>query len=191
MKDLLPMVVKKRLNMRQWRHYVDRWVWAAWSVLTVLQTILSFLLYNQAGIPVLRYIGWMIWAVMCLFAILPIFTLRGRGGVPEGKGYTRTTILVDSGIYAIVRHPQYLAFMLLNLFLILVAQHWLTTILGIPAMALSYIIALDADRLGVQKFGDDYKRYMQTVPRVNALVGVIRLLRRSKREQKTTGSEER
>jgi protein-S-isoprenylcysteine O-methyltransferase Ste14 len=176
------MLVKERLNMRRWKNYGGRSVWAAWSVLTVLQTILSFFLYNQAGISVLRWVGWMSWAVMCVFGILPILTLRRKGRVPEGKGYTHTTILVDSGIYAVVRHPQYLAFMLLNLFLILVAQHWLIAMLGILAMPLSYLIALDADRAGAEKFGDDYKRYMQTVPRMNPLAGVVRLLRRGKRE---------
>jgi protein-S-isoprenylcysteine O-methyltransferase Ste14 len=187
----LPPSERRRLNMKQCKRYIGASVWAVWSILTILQTVPSFFLYNQTGIPVLRYIGWIIWAVMCVFGLVPILALRRKGGVPEGKGYTHTTVLVDSGIYAIVRHPQYLAFMLLNLFLILIVQHWFITIIGLPAMALSYVIALDADRLGVEKFGDDYKRYMQTVPRVNALVGVIRLLRRSKREQKTAGSEEK
>jgi len=30
------------------------------------------------------------------------------------------------------------------------------------------------------KFGDDYKRYMQKVPRMNFMLGIIRLLRRKK-----------
>jgi len=28
------------------------------------------------------------------------------------------------------------------------------------------------------KFGDDYKRYMQRVPRMNFILGIIRLLRK-------------
>jgi protein-S-isoprenylcysteine O-methyltransferase Ste14 len=173
--------------MGRWRSYIGTSVWAVWSVLTILQTISSPFLYNQTGMPVLRYVGWMIWAIMCIFGIAPIFALRRKGGVPEGKGYTHTTVLVQSGIYSIVRHPQYLAFMLLNLFLVLVTQHWVTTIVGVPAIGLSYIIALDADRADAEKFGDDYKRYTQNVPRVNALAGVVRLLRRGKREPNREG----
>lgn len=153
-------------------------VWAAWSVLTILQALLSFFLYNQEGVESVRYLAWAVWVVMCIFAIVPIFTLRRKGGVPDGKGYVHTTALVDTGVYAVVRHPQYLSFMLLNLFLILVAQHWLITLMGLPAMALSYLIALDADQLGVERFGEEYTRYMQTVPRINLVLGLIRLLRR-------------
>ena len=71
--------------------------------------------------------------------------------------------------------------MLLSLFLILIAQHWLVTIIGILAMVLVYTgIVPQADQANIEKFGDDYKRYMQKVPGVNFLAGVIGLLRRIK-----------
>ena len=47
---------------------------------------------------------------------------------------------------------------------------------------LNYLIALKADQELTEKFGDDYRRYMQKVPRVNFLVGLIRLLRCRKGE---------
>jgi protein-S-isoprenylcysteine O-methyltransferase Ste14 len=43
---------------------------------------------------------------------------------------------------------------------------------------LNYVIALEADRAGVEKFGDAYRRTMQKVPRMNFLLGLIRLVRR-------------
>ena len=42
-------------------------------------------------------------------------------------------------------------------------------------MVLNYFIALKADQELIEKFGDDYKRYMQEVPRMNFLLGLIRL----------------
>ncbi len=169
--------------MKKWSKQAETLVWALWSGLTIVQTALSPFVYSQTANPALRCVGWMVWGVMCVLVIVPIFTLRRKGDVAEGSDYTRTVVLVDSGIYAIVRHPQYLAFMLLNLFLVLVDQHPLITIVGIPAMALSYLIALRADEHCLQKFGDDYGRYMQVVPRVNLLVGLVRLLRRRSKEQ--------
>jgi protein-S-isoprenylcysteine O-methyltransferase Ste14 len=78
-----------------------------------------------------------------------------------------------------VRHPQYLSFILLSIFLILLAQHWLITVIGIAAMLMVYAgIVPQADRANLEKFGDDYKSYMQKVPRLNFVVGVIRLLQR-------------
>jgi protein-S-isoprenylcysteine O-methyltransferase Ste14 len=107
---------------------------------------------------------------------------RKKGGVSKGKSYIQTTVLVDSGIYAVVRHPQYLSFILLSLALLLLAQHWLITWFGIVAMALVYIgILPDADQDGIKRFGDDYKRYMQRVPRLNFVTGIIRLIRCGKR----------
>ena len=152
------------------------------GVLTVLQIILTFFLYNQASLQVLRVLGWIIWALSAVFGIMPIISFRRLGGVPEGKSYMQTTVLVDSGVYAVVRHPQFLAGMLINVSLMLIAQHWLIIVLGVPSMLLSYLDAHRADQSCIEKFGADYKRYMQVVPRLNFLVGIIRLLRGRKGE---------
>jgi len=45
-------------------------------------------------------------------------------------------------------------------------------------MVLNYFIALKADQELIEKFGDEYKRYMQKVPRTNFLLGLIRLASR-------------
>jgi len=167
--------------MKQWRRVVWPFVWGAWSVLIVLQIILSFFLYNQAGLPVLKHIGWITLAVSAVFGWLPILAFRKKGGVSKGKSYIQTTVLVDSGIYAVVRHPQYLAGILLSLALILITQHWLIAMIGIVAIVLNYLIALKADWEIIEKFGDEYRRYMQRVPRLNFVAGIIRLIRRGKR----------
>jgi len=143
---------------------------------------LSIFLYNQAGLPILRYIGWLTLTVSAVFGWLPIFAFRKKGGVAKGRSYIQTTVLVDSGVYAIVRHPQFLAGILLNLALILITQHWFIATIGIVAMVLNYLIALKADQELIEKFSDDYKRYMQKVPRMNFLVGIIRLLQRRRGE---------
>jgi protein-S-isoprenylcysteine O-methyltransferase Ste14 len=149
--------------------------------LIVLQIILSFFLHNQAGLPVLRHVGWLTLTVSAVFGWLPIFALRKAGGVSKGKSYIQTTVLVDSGVYAVVRHPQYLAGILLSLALILITQHWFIATIGVVAMVLNYFIALKADQELIEKFDDDYKRYMQKVPRMNFLVGLIRLVGRRNR----------
>ena len=167
--------------MKQWRRYVWPFVWGAWSVLIVLQIILSFFLYNQAGLPVLRNIGWSTLAVSAVFGWLPILAFRKKGGVSKGKSYIQTTVLVDSGIYALVRHPQYLSGALINLALMLITQHGLIATIGVVAVVLNYFIALKADQELIEKFGDDYKRYMQRVSRLNFVAGIIRLIWRGKR----------
>ena len=167
--------------MKDWKGSLHRlhphllaWIW---SILLLLNMGLAFFVFNEPGLPGLRVVGWAIWALGTVFAILPIFTLRTRGGVPEGKSYMETTALVDTGIYAMVRHPQSgTAGILLSLALALIGQHWLPLILAAVGMALIYLETFKADEACIEKFGEEYVHYMQRVPRVNFLAGLLRLL---------------
>ena len=94
------------------KEYILSWIM---GVLTLAQFICNFFFFIDPGIRVLRIIGWVIWAFSVVFGFLPMFIFRRRGGVARGKSYMHTTRLVDSGLYAIVRHPQYLAGILLNI----------------------------------------------------------------------------
>ena len=156
------------------------------SVLTVAQIVVAFLL-RQPGSEALEWAGWICLWTSAIFGVLPIITFRRKGGVPEGESYMKTTLLVDSGIYAIVRHPQGgVAWLLINLGVMLVAQHWTSVILGVPSMVLVYLDTLKADQYCIEKFGDAYRRYMERVPRVNFVSGIVRLL--SHREGATNGT---
>jgi len=150
------------------------------SALIVAQYVLAFFIYKLPGLPALQWIGWGIWVLSAIFGIAPIFILRRRGGVSKGKSYVETTHLVDTSLYAIVRHPQYLAGILFNVSMMLLAQHWLVVLLGLISAVLIYADIQAADREGIEKFGDEYRRYMQRVPQVNFLLGGVRLLRRKK-----------
>lgn len=148
-------------------------VWTVWSVLIVAQIVLSFF-FRISGVEGVRYVGWAVLAASGVFGWLPIWEFRRKGRVPKGKSYIHTTVLVDSGVYGIVRHPQYLAGMLLSAALILVTQHWLIVAIGVPVMVLGYADMVKADHDLIEKFGDDYRRYMERVPRANVVVGMVR-----------------
>jgi protein-S-isoprenylcysteine O-methyltransferase Ste14 len=53
-------------------------------------------------------------------------------------------------------------------------------VLGLASLVLAYLDTFKADQYCIEKFGDAYRRYMERVPRVNFLAGIIRLVRRSK-----------
>jgi protein-S-isoprenylcysteine O-methyltransferase Ste14 len=112
-----------------------------------------------------------------IFGVLPIIVFRNKGGVKKGQSYIRTTVLVDSGLYAIVRHPQNgTAWLLINLGIMSIAQNWSSLALGLPSMALAYLDSFKADQRCIAKFGDPYRQYMQSVPRVNFVLGLIRVV---------------
>jgi protein-S-isoprenylcysteine O-methyltransferase Ste14 len=148
-----------------------------WSGLLILQMLLAFFVFGDPKSQPLRVAGWVIWILGTVFAILPIVSLRKRGGVPGGKNYMETTVLVDTGIYALVRHPQGgTAGILLSLALALIGQNWLLLVLAAVGMALIYVDTFNADQACIEKFGEAYVGYMQRVPRVNFVAGLLRLL---------------
>jgi protein-S-isoprenylcysteine O-methyltransferase Ste14 len=146
------------------------------SILFVTQYFLAFFVYKLPGLPALQWLGWGIWAISVIFGIAPIFILRNRGGVAKGQSYVKTTQLVDSSLYAIVRHPQYLAGMLFSIAMMLLAQHWVIILIGVVSTTLFYIDTRDADQEGIEKFGEAYREYMQRVPRTNFLLGILRII---------------
>jgi len=133
------------------------------------------------GLEILWYVGWIVLAVGLLFFFSPAIYFPKKGKQQEGKGLMDTTVVVDSGTYGIVRHPQILGCILLVSASILISQHWLSAIIGIPMIVWFYIEVSKEEKGLILKFGDDYKRYMQKVPRMNFIVGIIRLFRRRKR----------
>jgi protein-S-isoprenylcysteine O-methyltransferase Ste14 len=169
-------------NSRSYSWKRDPLLWI-YSILMFLPIIMVFVFYNYYRLCFLVYVGW----ILLVFSIFIIFLAGGefrkRGGAPEGESLVDTTVLVDSGIYSVVRHPQYLGFMLFVLALVLMSQHWSSVISWVTGSILFYRDVLREEQMSVKKFGYDYKRYMQKVPRMNLLLGVIRLLRR-KREVK-------
>lgn len=144
-----------------------------------LALIGAFIFYYDYGQNLgLKILGTAMWLFSVFFAWLPIYIFKRKGGVPAGEGYVSTTKLVTTGIYSVVRHPQYLAGILFSLSFMLVSQHWLVIILGIPLVIIFYIAAWDEDKSLINKFGDEYRQYMKSVPRMNFLSGLVRKIGR-------------
>ena len=158
------------------------WINVIPSILTSLllfYQIISglYLLSNVNQISILAYIGVSLYVFSGLiFGMLPVFEFRKKGMVKKGKSYIHTTKLVDTGIYSIVRHPQYITFMLWSVAGMFLFQHWIVIILGIPIFPLTYIDLFNADKDAINKFGESYKQYMKRVPRANFLLGILRVL---------------
>ena len=113
-----------------------------------------------------------------IFGMLPIFEFRKKGRVKKGKSYIHTTTLVDTGIFSIIRHPQYTTWVLWAFAGMFLFQHWIVIILGILVIPLTYIDMINADKRLIGKFGNDYKNYMKRVPRINFFLGLFRLIKR-------------
>lgn len=161
------------------------WDWVPvclYGLCMIAQMALTFLHYNSMGMDNVANLGWLVMAISAVFGWLPIHSFKERGGVPEGKSYLHTTVLVDTGIYSVVRHPQYLAGILLSLALALISQYWWNAVLLVPVVAGTLLDSGRADRRLVEKFGEDYRLYMERVPALDPVTGSLRLLKGEKDE---------
>lgn len=166
--------------------------WSSWSITMIFQIITGIFRYNPNGFDILRLVGGGIMVIGFVLGFMGVSTLKRMGEIPEEKGLSDvsksrgygigTTVLVSSGIYSTVRHPQYLCWIFFNAAVSFIAQDWLVAIFGVAAMITIYMQALQDDQSLLEKFSDDYNRYMQNVPRINILLGVYRRLRHQKHE---------
>jgi len=131
--------------------------------------------------PVLYIIGWVVWAFGMVLVMAPIIMFPRLGGVPRGRSFVHTTQLVDTGIYAVVRHPQYTGG-IYSIFLttFLCYPHWLFGVLGVIGAVVIYMSCREEDQRLIEKFGDAYTAYMKRVPGMNIFLGFFRLLQRRK-----------
>ena len=150
-----------------------------WGVSLLLQVLLTIQFFNSRGLSILVYVGFTLFLIFLIMGWMARVEFSRKGGIRKGDSLIRTTVLVDSGIYSIVRHPMYASWIVLSLSLLLLSQCWISAILcAIVALFLS-LDARKEDASLTLKFGEEYKDYMKRVPRINFLLGFLRLRTRS------------
>ncbi|MGB5160837.1 MAG: isoprenylcysteine carboxylmethyltransferase family protein [Thermoanaerobaculia bacterium] len=86
-------------------------------------------------------------------------------GGPELAQDPSAGSLLSEGIYSRIRHPRYLSVFFGSLAVALFANFlasWLLMVLLIPVI---YVLAVIEERELLERFGGDYRRYMERVPR--------------------------
>jgi protein-S-isoprenylcysteine O-methyltransferase Ste14 len=116
--------------------------------------------------PTIKYFAWILLGSGVVLIVLSITSLVSN----------REPGLIESGIYGIVRHPMYLGAMVLFLSWIFFHPHWTIVLISSANIAIVYWFILQGERQNIAKFGDTYRRYMETVPKMNLLAGLIRRL---------------
>ncbi len=146
----------------------------------IAQIVLCVFFFDFLRLNWLMYLGGAMLAFAVVLAWRSRVAFEAKGEARKEESWLRTTKVVDTDIYALVRHPMYLSFFLTSLALVLFSQHWLNAVLGAVVMGLFYNDMRREDKIDVARFGDDYVRYMERVPRMNFVLGAVRLLRRSR-----------
>ena len=156
-------------------------VWGIVTILLIIESIIfayMLLFYRSVKIEYIDYLGWILLVLSIYFALAPVYIFKKKAKVPEGKSYIHTKEIVDTGLFGIVRHPQYLSMLLVEIGLVFIIQHWLILILSIICIILTYNGIIKQDRILVRKFKDDYVNYMKKVPRINIILGIIKRVKK-------------
>ncbi len=94
--------------------------------------------------------------------IIGFFLLSASWGVLHKAQQTRS--LATSGWYARCRHPQYVAFIMI-MFGFLFQWPPLPTVVMFPILVLVYVrLAKREERVALEEFGDEFRRYMKLTP---------------------------
>jgi protein-S-isoprenylcysteine O-methyltransferase Ste14 len=162
-----------------------------WSTLITILCIVCFpanplvltgIIEVKSYLP-LVIIGSVIWAFGMVLVMAPIVMFPRKGGIVREKSSVNTTNLVDTGIYAVVRHPQYTGGVYaIFLTTLLWYPHWIFGVLGLIGTVVIYMGCLEEDQRMVEKFGDDYQAYMKRVPRMNFALGLVRIIRQKSKQ---------
>ena len=148
------------------------------SVTLVVSWLLYFFIFHDPIFPLLIIVGWVSLILGLIFIFLAMGFLHFTGRVEKGRDFTHTTTMVTDGIYAIVRHPLYLGWLLLYPAVIFLSQNWLVTIIGFLGSACMVQISRLDDAGLIEKFGEPYISYLESVPRLNFFKGIFKLLKK-------------
>ncbi len=111
------------------------------------------------GLGLVEGLGMALFFVGCLLHAWSV-AVRGKNAVSWSMSEGQE--LVTNGPYAVVRHPSYLAYMLMVIGVTAVWQMWFTLIpwVAIPGY---YLVSKKEDALLLQHFDHRYSRYMEQV----------------------------
>ena len=159
-------------------HYLDLIAYLLMIVCFPLNPLVLLNVIEPHGIEILTYLGVLFWTVGMVLVIYPFIYFKMKGDVDKGKSYVKTNKLVTGGLYSIIRHVQYTGGVLSIFFATpLLYPHWIFVALGVPGIWLTYLGTKREDKLLIEKFGSEYKNYMNRVPSMNILSGVLRKIK--------------
>jgi protein-S-isoprenylcysteine O-methyltransferase Ste14 len=136
------------------------------SMLGLLAFLIDPAWMAWSSVPLPTSVRWLGVALGVLAGLLLTWTFRNLG-----KNITDTVVtrkehsLVTTGPYRWVRHPFYVSFALAILANSLVTANWFIFTTGAVAFLLIVARTKKEEEKLIERFGDDYRRYMQTTGR--------------------------
>jgi isoprenylcysteine carboxyl methyltransferase (ICMT) family protein YpbQ len=155
-----------------WRRFGNRSLWVAapvWLIFGVTLVVLRGRIFSQrlGRNPLTAVLGFGLIALAYRIdkRVREQFTLRRLVGIPEMEPHRNVRGVVRDGIYARIRHPRYLVYMLSFWGLAFVTSALGFFVLAIVSVLMYLIVAPLEERELRQQYGSEYEAYCQAVPR--------------------------
>jgi protein-S-isoprenylcysteine O-methyltransferase Ste14 len=138
--------------------------------LVVWLSVLVYLLWPEsmhwAQLPLSPAMRWSGAAMGAVAVGLLFWTLRSLGkNLTDTVVVRKAATLVTSGPYRWVRHPFYVTVALLGLAATSLSANWLIGVTGFAVLSLLAIRTRKEEQRLIERFGDDYRRYVERTGR--------------------------
>jgi len=179
----LPTLLYHRIQSQRTREKLDRRQEGLFILATLrpigLVLLLSVFAYLTdpssmawSSVPIPRWLRWLGIELCVAGTILLVWTLRSLGrNLTDTVVTRREHSLVTHGPYRWVRHPFYGAVTLLLLGNSLAAGNWFILLLGAVVLSLIYIRTRTEEQKLLERFGSDYRGYMDRTGRFFPRIG--------------------
>jgi protein-S-isoprenylcysteine O-methyltransferase Ste14 len=125
----------------------------------------KFMEWSAASFP-----AWVRWIGLALGVFSIFVNAQGHKTLSQKLGedfdpalrLAKVPTLVKEGIYAKIRHPIYLAFLLMQISVLFLTANWLIGLCGLAIIGAVIAIRIpEEERLLIEQFGDGYREYMR------------------------------
>ncbi|RLC62709.1 MAG: hypothetical protein DRI01_06440 [Chloroflexi bacterium] len=138
-------------------------VWIVGGGLLIYSLVMLCLQSSDLPLPI--WTTWLGWGLLTIALSLLVYSLFLN--LPFRKTYITTGVsdkLVTTGLYALVRHPGVIWFVLLMLSLILVSKSSLILIAAPIFILLDIVLVIVQDKILFIRMFDGYKQYQRETP---------------------------
>lgn len=145
------------------------------------QVILMGFFFENHNLQSLPIIGYVI--ISIAFAFLASGSIVLYEGV-EIKEKRRPRIrFEEKGIYTVIRHPIYLGLMILFIGMMFISDLRWSSILAFPSIVIMYYYMIKEESIFIERFGEDFKEYMDRVPRMDIFLGIYRKIKKQYKKE--------
>jgi protein-S-isoprenylcysteine O-methyltransferase Ste14 len=118
-----------------------------------------------------QIVSWIFLSISAVLALMGYFRLRGAGRPgksrtePELVGFEKTTRLVDTGVYGVIRHPMYASLVCLAAGIFFKRASLPAAGLTLVSAACLALAAIVEEKECADHFGEEYRKYMKRTKR--------------------------